>query len=162
VNYDQVNASLTQRGNPIDGVWCRTDGGTDTKPSAVILTGAWEFRRLLEVLHGDHADQVVIAVDDQHLLDAVFVQQKQHLFLGSVLAHRNQPLLRRHDRRDRRIELVLEAQIAVSHDTDGLLADNDRYAGDAARSRQIEHLPDRHVGGDSDGVLDDAALELLY
>ena len=103
-----------------------------------------------------------VAVHHQHLLDAMLVQQRQHLFLRRVLAHRDQALLRRHDRGHRRIELVLEAQVAVRDDADRLLADHHRHAGDAARARELEHLADGHVGRDRDRVLDDAAFELLH
>jgi hypothetical protein len=63
-------------------------------------------RGLLDVLHRDHAAQAEVVVDDQHLLDAVLVQQLQHLVLGRALAHRDQPLARRHDLADRLVERV--------------------------------------------------------
>ena len=46
-------------------------------------------------------------------------------------------------------------------DADRLRADDHRDAGDAARARERPDLADRHVGGDRDRVLDDAAFELL-
>jgi hypothetical protein len=50
--------------------------------AALVLAGAREVGGLLEVLGRDHALEAEILVDDQHLLDAVLVQQLQHLFLG--------------------------------------------------------------------------------
>ncbi len=162
IDDHQVDARLAQRRYAIHGVGGGPYGGADTQPAGLILARAREFRRLLEVLHRDHAGELVIAVDDQHLLDAVLVQQRQHLFLGCGLAHGDQPILRRHDRGDRRIELLLEPQVAVRDDADRLPADDHRHAGDAARAREVEHLADGRIGGDGDRVLDDAALELLH
>ena len=94
VDDDEINARLTQRGDAIQGVGRRSHGGAYAQPAAVILAGAREFRRFLEVLHRDHADELVIAVYHQHLLDAVLVQEGEDLFLGRVLAHRDESLLR--------------------------------------------------------------------
>ena len=85
-------------------------------------------------------------VDNQHLLDAMLVQQPEHLCLGRVLAHRDQALLGCHHRGYRRVELLFKAQIAVRNDPDHLLADDDRHSGYAAAACELEHLADRHVG----------------
>ena len=53
-----------------------------------------------------------VVVDDQHLLDAVLVQQRQHFFLRRILAHRDEPLPRRHDV-ETGASSGLEAQVAV-------------------------------------------------
>ncbi len=89
--------------------------------------------------------QFMIAGNHQHLLDAVLVQQRQHLVLGCILAHRDQALFRRHDRGDRRVELGLEAQIAMRDDADDLGAEHHRHAGDVLGARQLQHLADGHV-----------------
>ena len=80
------------------------------------------------------------AVDHQHLLDAVLVQQREHFFLRRVLAHGDQALLRRHDRRHRRVELRLEAQVAVRDDADHLEPSHHRHAGDVLGARQLDAL----------------------
>src|SRR2546430_1614807 len=76
---------------------------------ALGLAGARKPGGLLEVLHGYHAAQLVLPVPHQGLLDTVLVQQRQHLVLGRVLAHRDQVFLGRHDRGDGSLELLLEA-----------------------------------------------------
>ena len=146
IDYHQIDTRFTQRGDAIDRVGRGTDRGANTQPADIVLAGARKFRGLLEILHGDHAHQLVPGVHYQHLLDAVLVQQREHFFLGRVLANRDQPILRSHDGGDRRIQLLLEAQVAMGHDADRLPAHDDRYAGDAARAREIQHLADRHVG----------------
>ena len=162
VDHHQVHARITQRGDAVERVGRRAHCRPDAQPPAVVLAGAREFLGLLEILHGDHADQLVRAAHHQQLLDAVLVQQREHLFLGSVLAHRDQALLRRHHRGDRGLELLLEAQVAVRDDADRLAADHHRNPGDAARAGEVQYLADRHVGRDRDRVADDAAFELLY
>src|SRR6201996_1045692 len=55
---------------------------------------AFELGGFLKILDGDHALQFVASGYHQHFLDAVLVQQRQHLILGRIFAHRHQPLLR--------------------------------------------------------------------
>ena len=64
----------------------------------LVLAGAREFRGLLEVLDRDHADELVPPLTTSSFLDAVLVQQREHLVLGRILAHRDQPFLAGHDR----------------------------------------------------------------
>ncbi len=162
VDNNEVNSRFAQRGDAIYGVRCRSNRCAHAQPATIILAGAREFRGLLEVLHRDHADQLVIAIHDQHLLDAVFVQESENVFLRRVLAHRDQPFFRSHDGRDRCVEFVFEAKIAVGNDAHCLLADDNRHTGDSARAREVQDLADRHVGRNRDGILDDSALEFLY
>jgi hypothetical protein len=145
VDHDHVDARLAQRRDPIQGVRRRAHRRADPQAADAVLAGVRKFGGLLEILDRDHALQLVIAGDHQHLLDAVLVQQREHLFLGRVLAHRDQALLGRHHRGHRRIELGLEAQIAVRDDADHLGAEHHRHAGDVLRARQFDDLADRHV-----------------
>ena len=79
IDDDHVDAGLAQRRDALERVRRRADGGADAQAPALVLAGAREFRGLLEILHGDHAAQFVVAVHDQHLLDAVLVQQHRAL-----------------------------------------------------------------------------------
>jgi len=162
VDHHHVHAGFPQGGHTIEGVGGRADGGAHAQPAAFILAGAREFPRLLDVLDRDHPGQLLSVIDDEHLLDTVLVQQSQHLFLGRCLAHGDQALLGGHDRGDRRVELLFEAQIAVCDDAHDLLAEHDRNAGDAPRVRQVEDFADGHGRRHRDRILDQAALEFLY
>ena len=161
IDHHHVDAGLAQRRDALERVLRRADRRADAQAARRILAGAREFRGLLEILHGDHAAQFFVAVDHQHLLDAVLVQQQQHFFLRRVLAHGDQPFLRRHDRRHRRVELHLEAQVAMRDDADDLGALHHRHAGNAFGSGQLDDLADGHVGRDGDRIADHAALEFL-
>ena len=81
--------------------------------------------------------------------------------LSRAFAHGDEPILRRHDGRDRRVALRLESQIAVSDDADQVLALDDGYAGDVLRAREGDDVANRRVGRHGDRVVNDAALELL-
>ena len=134
VDHDHVDAGLAQRRDALERVLRRADGRADAQAARRILAGAREFGGLLEILHGDHAAQFLVAVHHQHLLDAVLVQQQQHFVLRRVLAHGDEALFRRHDRRHGRVELHFEAQVAMRDDADDLGALHHRHAGDALRS----------------------------
>jgi hypothetical protein len=136
--------------------------GPDAEPALLVLAGAREIARLLDVLDRDHAAQAPLAVDDQHLLDAVAMQELEHLLARRVLAHGHQLLARRHHPRHRQVELLLEADVAVRDDADHLVAVRGHgQSGDALRPGQREDLADRCIRPDRDGILDDAALVLL-
>ncbi len=137
------------------------DAGADAQATVFVLARARKVGGLLEVLHRDHALELEVVTDDEHLLDAMLVQRLEHIVLGGVLGHGDEALLRRHDRRHGRIELGLEAQVAVRDDADHLAAADHGHAADAARAREIEHLANGHLGRDGDRVADHATLEFL-
>jgi len=128
VDHHYIDPCFTQSGDAIERVGRGADGGPDPQASALILAGAREFRGLLKILDRNHAHELMIAVDDQHLLDAMPVQEPEDLRFGRVLAHRDEALLRSHDGGDRRVELLLKAQVAVRDNADHFLADHDRHA----------------------------------
>ena len=140
----------------------RADRGANSQSAVLVLAGAREVARLLDVLHGDHAAQPPIAVDNQHLLDAMPVQQLQNLCARRVFPHGHELFAWGHDFRYRQVELLLEADVAVSDDSDDLVAvRRDRKARDSLRTRERDDIADRGVGTYGDRVLDDAALVLL-
>jgi hypothetical protein len=161
IDHDHVRARVAQRRDPLHRVGARANRRTDAQRPPLVLAGARELGRLLEILDGDHALEGEVLVDDQHLFDAMLVQQREHLFLGRVLAHGHQPLARCHDGGHRGVELGLEAQVAVGHDSDRLAVAHHRHAGDVLRAREVQHVADRELGPDRDRVVDDPALESL-
>jgi hypothetical protein len=63
----------------------------------VVLAGVGVHRGLAEVLDGDQAFQLEVVVDDQHLFDAVLVQQRLALLQDSPSFTVTSAVLRRHD-----------------------------------------------------------------
>ena len=146
VHDDDVHTRLAQRRDAIERVGARADGRADAQPATLVLGGARPLGGLLDILDGDHALELVMFIDHQHLLDAVLVKQAEHLFARRVLAHRDEPVLRSHDGRHRLIQLGLEAQVARGDDPDEILAHDDGHPGDTARLRQLDDLTYRGVG----------------
>src|SRR5580700_9179221 len=65
--------STTTRSTPASRSAATRSSVSGVVPPAVVLAGAREFLGLLEILHGDHADQLMRTADYQQLLDAVLV-----------------------------------------------------------------------------------------
>ncbi len=76
VDYDEIHARLAERSNAVHGVMGRSDRSAYAQATAVVLRSAGEFRRFLEVLHGDHADELVFTIYHEHFFDAVLVQEE--------------------------------------------------------------------------------------
>ena len=161
VDDQHVGAGLDQGVDPIVRVTTCADGSAHAQRAGAVLAGEREVLGLLEILGRDHALQFEVVVDDQHLLDAVLVQQPQNFLIRRAFAHRDEPLLRRHDFGNRRVELRLETDVATRNDANRHAVVDDRHAGDAHGARQLEDLADRHVGRHRDRVAHHARLELL-
>ena len=125
------------------GIAADADRSADAQPLAIVLARIRIVARLLDVLDRDQATQAERIVDDEHFLDAVLVQQRQHFLFGSAFLDRDQTLLARHDVLDRIVRFLLEAQVAIGDDADELLAVDDRHAGDVVRARDLHDLADR-------------------
>jgi len=104
-----------------------TDGRTNTQRSAAVFTRHWEVFCFLKVLGGNHASQLEIVANDENLLDAVPMQQRHHFFIISAFGNSHKTVLWRHDRRYWRVQLGLEAKIAVRNDSHRLLAIDNRH-----------------------------------
>ena len=161
IDDEHVDARVDQRRDALFGIAADADRRADAQAFAIVLARVRIVARLLDVLDRDQAAQTKRIVDDQHLLDAVLVQQRQHFVLGSALLHRDQPLLARHDVLDRILGLLLEAQVAVGDDADELLAIDHRHAGDVVRARDLHDFADRGLRRHRDRIADHARFELL-
>jgi hypothetical protein len=87
VEHEDVDPGLHQRRGPGVGVGAGADGGADPEASQGVLHGVRIVAGLLDVLHGDHAAQFEGVVDDEHLLDAVGVEKRDHVLARRALAH---------------------------------------------------------------------------
>ena len=161
VDHHDIDSRFAQRRDPVQGVRRGADGRADAQPAHSVLAGIRKFGGLLKVLYRDHALEFVVACHHQNLLDAVLVQQREHLILGRIFAHRDQAVLRRHDGGNRSVQFGFEAQIPMRDDADDFRAQNHRYPGDVLRAGQLDDLTNRHVRFHGDRVADHAALEFL-
>ena len=96
IDHDHVDPGLPQGSHSRQGVGRSAHGGADAQAPNAVLAGVRKFRGLLEILDGDHALQFMVAGNHQHFFDAILVQQREHFFLGRVLAHGDQALLGGH------------------------------------------------------------------
>ena len=88
VDDDHVAAGREQ---PLAALKARVADGRrrgDAQPALIVLRGERVELRLLDVLHGDQPDAIVVGVDDQQLLDAVLMQQALGFVLADVVAAR--------------------------------------------------------------------------
>ncbi len=79
VDHDDVDARFAQRRDALQGIGRRAHCRADAQASDAVLARIRKFGGLLKILDGDHAFQLMVAGDHQHLLDAVLVQQREHL-----------------------------------------------------------------------------------
>src|SRR5690606_30442245 len=162
VHDQHVHAGGHQRLDALLGVAAHAHRGADHQPAVRVLGGVGVVGLLLDVLDRDHAAQLEVVVDDQHLLDAVLVQQLEDLVVAGAFLDRDQAVLLGHDVAHRIVELLLEAHVAAGDDAGQLAVSvHHRHAGDVARAGQLQHLADGRVGTDGERVLDHAGLELL-
>jgi hypothetical protein len=105
IHHDHIHPCGDQGRHPFIGAGADAHGGAHPQPLLVIAGGIGEVLGLLDVLDGDQAAQLEGVIDHQHLLDAVLVEQGQHLLAAGALAHRHQAVVPGHDvaHRDRRV-----------------------------------------------------------
>ena len=161
VDDDHVDAGIDQRGNAVTGIGTGTHGSTDAQATLIVLAGQWVGLGLLDVLDGHHALEIEGVVDDQHLLDAVLVQQRTHGFLVGTFLDGDQALFRRHHLTHFSVQAILETYVAGSDDAHQVTVGEHRHAGNVVLPGQLEQIAHGGVGLDGDRVLDHAGLELL-
>ena len=138
-----------------------THCSTGAQPLLAVAAGIRVVAGLLDILDSDEAAQLEVAVDDEHLLDAVLVQQCLDFLAAGALLDGHEFLFRGHDRADRLGRARLEAQVAASDDTDEIVAIDDGHAGDTVPAGQFENLADTGSRRHSDRVVNDTAFVLL-
>ena len=117
VDDEQVDAGIDQPLGALEAVVADAGGGGDAQAALRVLGGVRVELRLLDVLDGDQADAVAVAIDDQQLLDAVLVQQALGLVLVDALLDRDE-VLAGHQLVDLLRRVGGEAHVAVGQDAD--------------------------------------------
>ncbi len=161
VDDDHVDASGSQSSHAVTGIGASADGSANAQTRLIVLARQRVGLGLFDVLDGHHALEGEGVVDDQHLLDAVLVQQLAHGFLVSAFLDRDQALFRRHHVTYQGIQTVLEAYVARGDDTDQITVGEHRHTGDVVQAGQLEQITHGGVGFDGDRILDHTGLELL-
>ena len=161
VDHHHVNPGGDQRSNTIARVGASADSGANAQTTLVVLAGQRVGLGFFDVVNGHHAFQVEGAVDDQHALDAVLVQQFAHGVFVRAFADCHQSFFRRHHVTHLGIQAVFETHVAGSHDTDQIALTQHRHAGDIVLPGQLKQVTHTGVSVDADRVFDHAGFELL-
>ena len=140
IDDQHVDTGLHQCLDALLGIATGTDRRTDPQAPLFILAGIREVGGFLDILDRDHAAQVEVAVDHQHALDTVLVQQRDHLVLAGALRDRDQPVLRRHDTGDRQVEVGFKTPVAAGDDAHQVIAVHHRHAGNVIGAGQLDDL----------------------
>ena len=75
VDHEHVDPGLDQGVGPLEPGRPDAGRGADAQPALLVLAGVGEALRLLDVLDGHEADQPVVGVDHQELLDPMAMQE---------------------------------------------------------------------------------------
>jgi hypothetical protein len=161
VHHDRVHAGLDEGLHALLGAFAHADRGAHAKAPELVLAGERVLRGLEDVLHGDEAAQLPVAVDHEDALEPVPVHEGLRVLEHRAFLHGHELVARRHDVLHRLVEVRLEPQVAVGDDADHALAFEHRKARDVVPSGDLEHLAHGHAGRDGDRLLHHAALEAL-
>ena len=127
----------------------------------VVLAGQRVGFGFFDIVNGHHAFQIEGAVDDQHALNAVLVQQFSYGVFVGTFANGDQALFRRHHVTHLSIQAVFEAHVTGGDNTHQVAIAQHGYAGDIVLMGQLEQVT--HTGGsfDADRVFDHAGFEFF-
>src|SRR5262247_3582546 len=142
VDGKDVYAGFDQFRRALQEIASRADGRGAAQTAQAVFRRVRIFDRLLNVFDRDQALEVVVLVDDQQLLHAVFLQDA--FGLAQRGADRNgDQVLPGHHFRDRQIEPRLEAQVAVGQDADEPpLFGDDRHARNLVSFHNCQRFAD--------------------
>src|SRR5829696_7853375 len=88
------------------------DRSRNAQTSEVIFRCGWIFDCLLNVFYGDESFYMFVVVNNQQLLDPMFLQHGFGLFEGGAHWNRDERLFRHHFR-DGNVESCLKTKIAI-------------------------------------------------
>ena len=162
IDDDDVYASFHQRRHPIVRFFARADAGTGAQLTVLVLAGVRIGLGFGDVLDGNHAFELEIRVHQQHLLDAMPMQQFGDRLRRGVLRCRHQAMLGRHHIDHLGVHACLEANVAARNDAHQIVATHYRHAGDLVVQGQPQQLMHGGFRLDDDGIPNHAALELLH
>ena len=118
VDHDHVAAGREQPLGALEALVADGRRRRDAQPPLIVLAGERIEPRLLDVLHRDEADAIVVGIDDQELLDAMLMQQPLRLVLADVLAARGSGSSCVISSETRLVRIGGEAHVAVGEDAD--------------------------------------------
>ena len=162
IHHNHVHTRFSQQGDALLGALAHAHRSANPQLALAVLACQRMLGGFLNVLDGNQATQLEIIVDHQHPLQTVFMHQRHGFIAAGAFLDRDQAVSRRHDISDRLIKVDLEAQVAVGDDADHMAIIHHRQAGNLVLAGQCQDIPDCHLRGNGDWILDHAALEALH
>ena len=162
VDHDEVNTGIDQHLGALKARITRASGSTHQQPLMLVLGGERVVGGLLHVVDGDQPHAFVVVIDDDQLLDAVFVEKA--LGLVPVNAHPDgDEVLVGHQVSHLHAEVGGEAHIAVGDDADQPAgAVHHGNPRDPVALLELQHVAQRRIRGDGDGIHHHARFEALH
>ena len=162
IHHDHVRPRFHQRRHAVVRILAGADAGPGAQLALLVLAGVGERLGLGDVLHRHHALELEPLVHQQHLFDAVLVQERGDGAHGRILRRGNQPLPRRHHLGHLGIAALLEADVPAGDDAEQIAPAHHRHAGDVVLPRERQQFAHRRLRPDDDGIPNHPALELLH
>ena len=139
----------------------RADGRAHEQAPLAVLGRARKLQLFLDVLDGDQSLEVEIGVDDQQLLNPVFLQEALGLFERRAHGHGHQIVLG-HDGADGLIEIFFKAQVAVRQDAHQASPSRHRQSRDAVLAHDVHGVADGQLRRNRHRIDDHSALRALH
>ncbi len=162
VDDERVDAGVDQGLGASEVVAAGTDRRGHHQAAMMVLGRVRVGAALVDVLHGDEADQLPRLVDHGELLDPVLAHDLLRRVERSARRRRDQLVLG-HRIGERAVELALELQVAVRDDPDERAGRvDDRHAADVEAAHEGHRLAQRGGRLQCDRITDHPALRPLH
>src|SRR3954464_564395 len=145
IHNQHVHAGLDQKTHAFFGAFTNTHCGAYAQAAQLILAGVRMFGGLEDVLYGDKSTQFELFVDDQHAFQPMLMQQTHRILDTDALTYGHQPVTRGHDIFHGLVEIAFKTKVAIGDDSDYPRPIDDRQAGYAMLTDQIQDVSNGHV-----------------
>src|SRR5215213_4091031 len=162
INHETVDTCLDELVSALAVIAGSADRRRDAQAPEIVFRRCRILNRLLNIFDGDQSFYMFVLVDDEQLLDSVFLQNGFGLFERRAYGNRDERL-RRHHFGDRNVEPRLKTQIAIGDDADEVAAFiNDRYAADVKTLHHLQRFTHRTIGTDRHRIDNHPRLGSFY
>ena len=124
----QVYAGFYEGGDAVICVCANTDTGRHTQLALMIFTGHWKGFCFGDVFYRNHACELRITVHQQHLFNAMLVQQTTNFREVGAFLCGNKTIARRHDVAHAHAGTLLKPHIATGDNAHELITVDNWHA----------------------------------
>ncbi len=160
VDHDDVDTRCDERCRSFFAIGPWSDRRADAETPVFVLQRIRVPIRLQKVLDRNEPDELLVAVDDEELLDAMLMQELLRALVRNARRHGDE--LFRHQPRDGLVLVLRETRIARGEDADRMIALDDGHAADVVLAHHAERLAEGLIRSHRDGCDHHAALGALH